>query len=175
MLGFLWRNLKSCPKPIKEKAYKALIRPKIEYCSSVWDPHHQKDIKKLEMVQHRAARFVTNCRHRPTETGDYISITNKIKDLGWADLQTRRTNSRLVMLYRVTQNLVEVPAAYHPTLRENQPPRGHQKQFVRLQPNVDAFKFSFIPRTVVDWNNLDEQAIYADSIDNFKRALYHPC
>ena len=29
MLGFLWRNLKSCPRPIKDKAYKALIQPKI--------------------------------------------------------------------------------------------------------------------------------------------------
>ena len=62
----------------------------------------------------------------------------------------------------------EVPAAYHPTLCENQPPRGHQKQFVRLQPNVDAFKFSFLPRTVVDWNNLDEKTISSDSIRNFK-------
>ena len=48
MLGFLWRNLKSCPRPIKEKAYKALIRPKIEYCSTVWDPHTLKDINKLD-------------------------------------------------------------------------------------------------------------------------------
>ena len=123
------------------------------------------------MVQHRAARFVTNCRHRPTETGDYISISNKIKELGWSDLQTRRTNNRLVMLYRVIHNLVEVPAVYHPILRETQPPRGHQHQFVRPQPNVDAFRFSFLPRTVVDWNNLDEQTISAASINTFKRAL----
>ena len=164
----------ACPRPIKETANKALIRPKIEYCSTVWDPHTLKDINKLEMVQHRAARFVTNCRHRPTETGDYISITEKIKELGWADLQTRRENSRLVMLYRVIKNLVEVPAAYqyHPNLHENKPPRGHQKQFVRLQPNVSAFKFFFLKRTAIDWNNLDEQTISPESICNFMRALF---
>ena len=29
----------------------------IEYCSSIWDPHQQTLIHKLEMIQHRAARF----------------------------------------------------------------------------------------------------------------------
>jgi len=73
----------------------------------------------------------------------------------------------MVMLYRIINNFIEVPPSYHPTFRENQPPRGHQRQLVRLQPNVDAFKFSFLPLTVVDWNNLD------DSISNFKKALFY--
>lgn len=30
MLGMLWRNLKYCPKKIKEAAYKAYVRPKVE-------------------------------------------------------------------------------------------------------------------------------------------------
>merc|ERR1712121_6411 len=109
-----------------------------------------------------------SCRHRRTESGDFTSITKKIKELGWPDLQARRVNSRLVMLYRVINNLVEVPAAYHPTLREIQPSRGHQKQFVRPQPTVNAFKFSFLPRTIVDWNNLNEKSISATTLDGFK-------
>ena len=38
-LGFLRRNLFSCPQDVKEAAYKSLMRPIIEYGSSVWDPH----------------------------------------------------------------------------------------------------------------------------------------
>jgi hypothetical protein len=38
----------------------ALVRPHLEYSSSVWDPHWKKDINRVEIVQHRAARFVTN-------------------------------------------------------------------------------------------------------------------
>ena len=38
-LGFLRRNLSSCPEGVKEAAYKALVRPHVEYASSVWDPH----------------------------------------------------------------------------------------------------------------------------------------
>ena len=40
-LGFLRRNLYSCPPDVKEAAYKGLVRPVLEYGSSVWDlrPH----------------------------------------------------------------------------------------------------------------------------------------
>ena len=38
-LRFLRRNLFSCPKYIKEAAYKGLVHPVLECGSSVWDPH----------------------------------------------------------------------------------------------------------------------------------------
>ena len=37
-LGFLRRNLFSCPKDVKEAAYKGLVHPVLDYGSSVWDP-----------------------------------------------------------------------------------------------------------------------------------------
>ena len=37
-LGFLRRNLYSCPQEVKETAYKGLVRPVLDYGSSVWDP-----------------------------------------------------------------------------------------------------------------------------------------
>ena len=36
--GFLRRNLYSCPQEVKEAAYKAMVRPVLDYGSSVWDP-----------------------------------------------------------------------------------------------------------------------------------------
>ena len=38
-LGFLRRNLFSCLQDVKETAYKTLVRPILEYGSTVWDPH----------------------------------------------------------------------------------------------------------------------------------------
>ena len=58
-LGFLRRNLFSCPQDVREAAYKGLVRPILEYGSSVWDPHYEGLIDDLEKVQKRAARFVT--------------------------------------------------------------------------------------------------------------------
>ncbi len=38
-LGFLRRNLHGCTRDIKDIAYNTLVRPTLEYCSAVWDPH----------------------------------------------------------------------------------------------------------------------------------------
>ena len=47
-IGFLKRNLNIVKSDIKEMAYTALVRPTVEYANSVWDPHLQKDINKLD-------------------------------------------------------------------------------------------------------------------------------
>ena len=41
------------------------------------------------------------------------------------------------------------------------------------QPEVDAFKYSFIPRTIADWNELDEDTVAAATLDSFKKQLLH--
>ena len=51
MLGFLRRNLRSCSEDTKANAYFSMVRSNLEYCSSVWNPHHKKQVEKLEMVQ----------------------------------------------------------------------------------------------------------------------------
>jgi hypothetical protein len=38
-LGFVRRNLGKCSEDTKKSAYTTLIRPQLEYASSVWDPH----------------------------------------------------------------------------------------------------------------------------------------
>ena len=58
-IGFLKCNLHHCPKHLCELAYKQFVIPVLEYCLPIWDPYHQSYIDQIEMVQHRAARFVT--------------------------------------------------------------------------------------------------------------------
>ena len=49
-VGFIRRNLKDCTKPVKSAAYTAIVRPTVEYASTVWDPSNQKKIKSIEQV-----------------------------------------------------------------------------------------------------------------------------
>ena len=58
MLGFLQRALRRCPEHIKTKAYQMTVRPKLEYCSAIWDPYQTCYIKDIEKIQRRAVRFV---------------------------------------------------------------------------------------------------------------------
>ena len=63
-LGFLRRNLYSCPQEVKEAVYKGLLRLVLDYGSSVWDPPSVVLQEESESVQKRSARFVTgNCNY----------------------------------------------------------------------------------------------------------------
>ena len=43
-LGFVKRNLRECSIPVKTASYTTLVRPALEYASSVWDPTTQPNI-----------------------------------------------------------------------------------------------------------------------------------
>ena len=58
--GFLHRNLRQCPVSVKNNCYKMIVRPIVEYASSVWAPHTHTNINQLESIQRRAARFCYN-------------------------------------------------------------------------------------------------------------------
>ena len=80
-LVFLGRTLFSCPQDVKESAYKGIVRPVLEYGSSVWDPHYDSLNEELEKMQKLAARFVT--RNYPFEEG---SMTDILAELKWETL-----------------------------------------------------------------------------------------
>ena len=65
------------PPDVKEAAYKGLMRPVLEYESSVWDPHTHGLQKELEKVQNRAASFVTG--NYVLETGSMTGIFGQLK------------------------------------------------------------------------------------------------
>ena len=91
-LVYLRRNRYSCPLSVKEAAYKG---PVLEYGSSVLDPHTQCLHEELEMVQNRAANFVTG--NYVFETGSMTDILGQLK---WESLKKRRKDSRLILLYK---------------------------------------------------------------------------
>ena len=59
-MGFLKRNIKSTPQAAEETAYKTFARPILEYAVTTWIPFTDTEIRKIVMVQRRAARLVSN-------------------------------------------------------------------------------------------------------------------
>ena len=86
--GFFRRNLSACPQDVKESANKGLVRPVLEYGSSVWDPSGILLQEELEKVQKRAAKFVTGIYIY--ETGSMSGILEQLK---WESLKKRRKES----------------------------------------------------------------------------------
>ena len=91
-LGFLKRNIKVHNKDLKSTAYTTLVRPQLEYASTVWSPHTATDITKLEAVQRRSARWATRDYQHTS------SVTQMIKDLNWRSLEQWRIDSRLTLM-----------------------------------------------------------------------------
>ncbi len=99
----LRRNIKVHSEPLKSTAYKTLVRPQLEYCSSVWSPHTETAINQIESVQRRAARWV---KHDYARTS---SVTEMMSSLQWRPLELRRIDQRLIMFYKIINSLIAIP------------------------------------------------------------------
>ena len=78
---------------MRASAYKGLVRPVLEYGSSVWDPYCVGLNDELEIVQKRAARFVTRnyTFEEVSMTGILAtpSLVTAISSMNRADLSRR--------------------------------------------------------------------------------------
>ena len=102
----MWRlvrgNFWYCTESIKETLYLTLVRPKLDYAAVAWDPHFKCDIVRLEGVQRASACFYTN------DYNWFSSVTSMLNKLDLCTLKERRKRSRLIFMYKIIPNLVDV-------------------------------------------------------------------
>ena len=99
--AFLQHNLRKAPTAVQTRTYESLIHPILEYAGVV------QDVNKLEMVQHRYARYTS------LDYGRTSSVTAILKTLGWEPLAVRRAKARITMMYRIVHGLVDILASDH--------------------------------------------------------------
>ena len=187
-VGFLRRNLRNCQKECRRLVYIALVRSRLEYAETVWEPYYQQDIKKLERVQRQAARFITK-DYRTREPG---CMNRMLQDLNLPPLAERRRQARLGLMYKITGGLIPAisPQNYltpvsasrrwiRPTKYEDFEATNiidrHKVRNTRGSQlpayNTKQYQNSFFVRTVVDWNHLKENIVKAGSASAFTSAL----
>jgi hypothetical protein len=48
--------------------------------------------------------------------------------------------------------------------------RSHKHSFIQIQTRTNSYKYSFFPRTIIDWNSLPESVISQSNSEKFKEA-----
>ena len=170
MLGFARRNLGSAPRKVKIQAYKSLVRPHVEYCSSVWDPHTNRNIQKIEAIQRRAARFITNNYSRES------SVSAMLKEIQLPSLQDRRLNQRIIMMHKIVHNHVDLNLEDYLKFSTRDPKavatRYHNPLTLRIPfSRTNIYHKSFFPNTAKDWNSLAYSQTSITSPTKFRRTL----
>ena len=139
--------------------------PYMEYGSIVWDPHQLTRIKTLEAVQNKGARYVNQDWDRHT------SVTTMKKDLGWLTLQERRLVNRLTFLMKSIHNVHGHTLPPHVVKPARALRTRHTESYANLRARTDAYKFSFLPRSIRAWNSLPPEIIAIQNPDSYRNAI----
>ena len=132
-LSCLGRIISRYPTNIKAQCYSILVRPSLEYASTVWCQAKKGSIRQIEAVQQMAARFATGDYHR---TSCVFAI---MQQLNSAPLEVRRNKTRFVMMHRIVYNLVDIPPA--PYLQQTPLYSTHGQSIKFLVPDTRTSVF----------------------------------
>ena len=135
--------LKVHNQDLKATAYKTLTRPQLEYTSSVWSPNTTEDIDKIESAQRRAVRWATRGYQQT------FSVTEMLGKLRWRPLDQRRIDNSLIMLYKITYDLVAIPVAKYLVPNRRESKFIHHLAYIQIHTSTNYYKFSFFTRTIV--------------------------
>ena len=81
--------------------YISFIRPLLEYSDSVWDNCSNETKKQLDAIHIEAGRIITDATK--------LCSTEKLfAELGWESLQERRTKHKLIIFYKIINDLTPI-------------------------------------------------------------------
>ena len=81
------------------KLYKPFIRPVMEYANVLWDGCSESESDLIEFVRYQSAIAVTGAMKGIT------SRARLLEELAWEDMKTRRSMHKLVLYFKIVNNL----------------------------------------------------------------------
>lgn len=161
LTGLMWRSFSYVDKKVLVTLYKSMIRPHLEYASSVWSPHTWKLAEEIEKIQRRATKRVATLRDHPYE--------QRLQSLCLPTLVYRRIRGDLINMYKYTNHLYDVK----PVAREDPDDtrRGHSSKLHKTTCRRNRRLYFFSLRVINWWNKLPQEIIDAPSVNAFKNRL----
>ena len=140
----------------------------MEYADVLWDGCTDSESDLLEHVQYEAAKIVTGAMKG-------TSKQRLMQEIGWEDLKTRRAIHKLLLYFKIVNNLCpSYLVDLLPLLvseRTNYSLRTASNYSI-FASRTDRFKRSFFPSTTSLWNDIGNEIRCLDSIGSFKKALF---
>ena len=89
----------------------------------------------------------------------YSSVTTMIESLNWVTLRERRKISTLSSFHDIVYkaSVVNIPPHFLRTTRHTR--HHHPLHFIHPSANTTAYRNSYFPRTIIDWNSLSTSSI----------------
>lgn len=162
ILGLISRSFDHKSDEIIIPLYKALVRPLLEYCTSLWSPYLAKNVDKLERVQRRATKLIYNLRH--------LSYEDRLIKLGMVTLEKRRMRADLIQTYRIVNGVDNVSTVDYFEFNDCIT-RTNGLKLKKKLCKTNNYKFSFCNRIINIWNNLPTNIVHSKSLDTFKREI----
>ena len=129
-VGLIFRTFTFMDKDMFLNLYKPVVRPHLEYASTIWYPMYKKDIILIENVQCRATKLVKCIKHLPYE--------ERLITLGFPSLEYRRDRADLIQVYKISTVLIRL------TLSRYRATHGHHLNYTKsgraLRSGLTAFQ-----------------------------------
>ncbi|CAG2248857.1 unnamed protein product [Mytilus edulis] len=106
--------------------YKSIIRPLLEYSTTVWSPYLKKDIRRIEKIQRRATKLVPSIR--------MLSYVERLRALGLPTLEYRRDRYDMIQVYKALHGIDDIKWQNMFELSTNST-RGHPWKLIKKRCN----------------------------------------
>ena len=166
-LGALRRIKPFIPQKALLLVFNALIQSHFDYCSSVWSNLNIGLSDKLQKLQNRAARILTNL---PYET----HIDDLLNTIGWNKLHIQRDKQKLTVVFKALHGLTpeyltEKFKRRNESLEYNL--RGSSSNIFLPRPRTNYGKKCIRYSGAKLWNSLPEDLRLTSRLDLFKTKL----
>jgi len=142
-LHFVMRIAEKGNKNTKSLAYTSLVRPILEYGAACWDPYRECQISALDRVQNKAAKFA-----HLSGGSDWESLAQRRKIVRTCALYKAYTGDRA---WKAIGDRLQAPSYLSSV--------DHHWKIRARKQRTDIGKYSFVSRSITDWNQLPEGVI----------------
>ena len=143
----------------------SLIEPYLNYCCPVWDGIGSELSSKLQKLQNRAARMITESTYEN-------SSNSLLEELNWHQLSINRKKLKAILMYKTINK--RVPEYLQDIFTSRSCPyrlRNNENTIFVPKPHTDYLKRSLSYDGAVLWNSLPTELRSAQSLSAFKRGL----